>query len=140
MLVRSAVWTVPLFGLTKFWFLPNFEEYAENAHCYTYGPITGLHLVFYFVFVALPLLPAVLLAVFEGPKAVQLIQVGQYPLPGHKVYSKTKYVYGARAKMRGYVLLATLVFLVGLSIKGIGSANQIIEEASEKDLPSCTES
>lgn len=137
---KAMVWAVPLFGLAKFWFLPNFEEYAENAHCYTYGAITGFHLVFYFVFVVVPLIPAIFLAVFEGPKAVRLIKIGQYPLPGEKVYSRTKYVYGLRAKMRGYMLLVSVVFLFGLSMKGIQSANQIIRQAAEKDFPPCTSS
>ncbi len=102
---KTTAWAIPLFGLTQFWFLPKFSEYAENAHCYVYGDITGLHLVMYFVFVAVPLLPATFLAILEGPRAIRVIKGGQYPLPGEKVYLKTKYVYGTRARLRSYILI-----------------------------------
>jgi len=135
--LKHLIWVLPLFAVTKFWFLPWLEGYAEVAHCYNYGEFTGIHVVFYGLFVGLPLLSAIILFIGEGPRSIKVIQLGQSPLPNEKVFTPTKYKYGVKAKIKPYIFFAILVFLLGLSVRGVFWANDIIALSSGKELPQC---
>lgn len=140
LLLKHMAWAIPLFAITKYHFLPWFEVYAENAHCYRYGNITGTDLVFYGLFVGLPLLFAIALFLLEGTNSIKIIRLGQNPLPGTKVFKPTKYKYGFRAKLKPFFLIISMVFFVGLAIKGVYSASQIINMVNPKELPKCKSS
>jgi hypothetical protein len=116
----------PFFIALKFWLLPWFSEYAKNAHCYNYGSFTGVHVVFYGLFVGVPLFISLLLVAVGGKKIFKIIQLGQYPLPGEKVSTPTKYVYGFRAKINSYIFILCLLIFVGLAVKGYVWATEII--------------
>lgn len=136
-LAKHLAWAIPLVAATQFWFFPWFEEYAENAHCYDYGSFTGTHVVFYFVFVAIPIGSALTIFAIEGARSIKVLKLGQSPLPGEKVFSRTKYKYDLKATLAPCALLLTLVFLVGLGIRGIFWANEIIYNASNSPPPPC---
>lgn len=140
LLLKHMAWAIPLFAITKYHFLPWFEVYAENAHCYRYGNITGTDLVFYGLFVGLPLLFAIALFLLEGTNSIKIIRLGQNPLPGTKVFKPTKYTYGFRAKLKPFFLIISMVFFVGLAIKGVYSASQTINMVNPKELPKCKSS
>lgn len=140
LLLKHMAWAIPLFAITKYHFLPWFEVYAENAHCYRYGNITGTDLVFYGLFVGLPLLFAIALFLLEGTNSIKIIRLGQSPLPGKKVFKPTKYTYGFRAKLKPFFLIISMVFFVGLAIKGVYSASQTIDMVNSKELPKCKSS
>lgn len=140
LLLKHMAWAVPLFVVTKYLFFPWLEVYSENAHCYSYGSITGIEVLFYGLFVGLPLLSAILLFLLEGPNCIKIIRLGQSPLPGQKVFKPTKYTYGFRAKLKPFFLFLTMAFFVGLSIKGVYSANQTINMVSPNELPTCKSS
>ena len=140
LLLKHMAWAIPLFAITKYHFLPWFEVYAENAHCYRYGNITGTDLVFYGLFVGLPLLFAIALFLLEGTNSIKIIRLGQSPLPGTKVFKPTKYTYGFRAKLKPFFLIISMVFSVGLAIKGVYSASQTINMVNPKELPKCKSS
>lgn len=125
--------------LQSFWFFPWFEDYANNAHCYNYGSFTGVHVVFYGVFVGIPLLSALLVFAVEGPRSIKVIQLGKNPLPNEKVYKSKKYSYGLKARIKPFLLFVVLLFLVGLSIRGIFWANDIID-LPKKKTPLCINS
>jgi hypothetical protein len=134
LLVKHLAWAAPLFAVTKFWFLPWFKAYAQNAHCQDYGYFTGMHVVFYFVFVFLPIGSALAIFAIEGRRCIKVIQVGQNPLPNEKVLRKTKYKYGSRAKIQPYAVLLILLFMLGLGIRGIFWANEIIYDPNNKQV------
>jgi hypothetical protein len=139
LIVKNLAWAVPLIVVTKFWLLPWFEAYAINSHCYEYTYFTGTHVVFYFVFVVIPVGAALTFFAIEGRRCIKIIQVGQNPLPNEKVFRKTKYKYGAKAKIQPYIFLLILLFMVGLGVRGIFWANEIIYSSSNKQL-SCSNS
>ncbi|ABI39811.1 hypothetical protein Shewmr4_2740 [Shewanella sp. MR-4] len=140
LMLKHAAWAIPLLVITKYWFFPWFEVYTENAHCYRYGNITGTEVVFYGLFVGLPLLSAILVFLVEGPNCIKILRYGQSPLPGEKVFKPTKYVYGFRAKLKPLLLFIALACFIGLSVKGIYSANQTINMVNPKELPTCKSS
>lgn len=140
LLLKHMALAIPLFFIAKYQFLPWFAVYAENAHCYRYGNITGTDLVFYGLFVGLPLLFAIVLFLLEGTNSIKIIRLGQNPLPGKKVFKPTKYTYGFRAKLKPFFLFLSITFFVGLAIKGVYSASQTINMVNPKELPICKSS
>lgn len=138
-LVKVFSWVVPLFILTQYWFLPWFEGYVKKSHCFNYGSYTGTELVFYGIFVGFPVSLVIVLVALEGSKAISVFKIGQYPLPGEKVFKPTKYVYGFKARIRPLILLLLLGFLLGFSIWGYFSASEIIDMAHDMSLPSCAD-
>ena len=140
LLLKHMAWAIPLFAITKYHFLPWFEVYAENAHCYRYGNITGTDLVFYGLFVGLPLLFAIALFLLEGANSIKIIRLGQNPLPGTKFFKPTQSNYGFPDTLNPFFLIISMVFFVGLAIKGVYSASQIINMVNPKELPKCKSS
>lgn len=137
LLAKHMAWAIPLVLLTQFYFFPWFENYAEQAHCYAYGDLTGVHLVFYFVFVALPIGSALVLLAIEGPRAIKVLRLGQNPLPHEKVLRKTKYTYGRRAKVKPIIFLLLIVFMLALGVQGIYWANEMIG-SPPGNMPNCS--
>lgn len=137
LLLKHMTWAVPLFAITKYLFFPWLEVYAENAHCYTYGKITGTEVVFHGLFVGLPLMSAIIILLMEGRRCINILNLGQDPLPGEKVFMPTKYRYGFRAKSKAYIFILVVLFLIGLSIKGVSSASKVVEMVNPKELHAC---
>lgn len=140
LMLKHAGWAIPLFASTKYIFFPWFEVYTENAHCYRYGNITGTEVVMYGLFVGLPALSAILVFLLEGPNCIKILRYGQSPLPGEKVFKPTKYTYGCRAKLKPLLIFIAIAFFIGLSVKGVYSANQIIHMVNPEELPTCKSS
>ena len=137
LLARTLAWALPLFALTKFGFLPWFARYTDNARCLEYGQVTRSELVFHGVFVGLPLLVAILLLLFEGRDAVRTIRLGQHPLPGQKVFRRTRYTYGLRAKLKACLVFALVACCIGLAAGGAVSARQAGKAVKPDGLPRC---
>jgi hypothetical protein len=83
-IVKNALWIGPLLLLFKFWFIPSLAEYSKNANCYDYRPINGVHLIFYGIFMGIPLSMAVIIYLLEGAKAIAAFKASQYPPPNQK--------------------------------------------------------
>lgn len=125
---------VPIFAFLKFSFFPWFRIYSDNAHCYDYGYFTGTHVVFYFVFVLIPIGSALIAFAVSGRGLVAVIRLGQYPLPGEKVFRPTKYKYGFKARIQPFLASMMLVFMVALGVRGIFWANEIIDKVHDKSI------
>lgn len=69
-IAKLSIWAAPLFVVSKLWLMPWFEEYVKTSHCVNYGYFTGTQLVFYFIFVATPIITALALFVVEGPRSI----------------------------------------------------------------------
>ena len=108
----------PLFLLSWLWLLPWLDEYTATANCQFYGELTGVHLLLYGVFVAAPLSLALVILLFEGPRSLRVLRLGQNPLPGEKVLRRTLYRYGWRARLKPLALLACVLVIIGFSVWG----------------------
>jgi hypothetical protein len=128
LIVKNLIWFTPILVFCELWFFDWLGEYAKVAHCYEYGPIKGTHLIMYGLFVGLPFTLATLLFVLEGVKAIKVIKVGQFPLPGQKVVKPTKYKYGNAARISGALLIAAVMFLFGLAAWGFVQAKEITRD------------
>ena len=130
-------WGGPLVAALQFWFFPWLKQYSENAHCYQYANFTGLHIILYGLFVGFPLLMTSLMVIIEGKRTVNIIKLGQSPLPGEKVLSPTKYIYGTQARIKAYLYLAIILFGLGSSVAGYFWAQPFISKISSVDVSKC---
>ena len=124
--LRAVAVVIPLYLLAQFWFVPWLEAYAPRANCDFFGELSGVHLLFYGAFVALPASLALLVLAFEGPRSLRVLRTGQDPLPGEKVLRKTPYRYGWRARVRPLLLLACVGFILSASAWGYFQARAFI--------------
>lgn len=126
--LKIAAWIIPIILVSELWFFDWLSEYVKNSNCYYYGKINGVHLVFYGLFVLMPLTFAIILFIFEGRRSIKVIKLGQNPLPNEKVFSPTKYKYGTAAKVHPFVLFSLILFLIGLSIWGGFQAKELTRD------------
>jgi len=136
LLLCHAGWAVPLFLLTEFFFFPWFERYVETAHCHRYGAFNGLELVFYGLFIGLPLGLALVMLALEGWRSVQVLRLGQSPLPNEKVFRPARYVYGHRARIKPLIFFLLVLFSMGMAVQGFFWAGAMIRDLSP-DLSLC---
>ena len=127
-LIKLVLWLVPLVLVLQFWFFPFLREYAANANCYDYGPVNGVHLIFFGLFVGLPLTLSVILFALEGPNFIRAFKAGQFPAPNQKVLRLTPYKYGNAARLQVSLFFIIILFLLGLSIWGGFQAFQLTQE------------
>lgn len=136
-LLKHLIWAVPLILATQYLFFPWFTEFTDQSHCYQYAGLSGTELMFYGLFVGLPLTFALVVFLLEGARSVTTIRLGQSPLPGEKVFKPTQYSYGIRARIKPIFVLLIVVFLIGFSIKGLFTVQKIIGDLDLKSLPEC---
>lgn len=122
LLLIQLAWGVPLYCVSHFWFFGWLREFSSNAHCYSFGSITGIHLLMYSLFVFLPLFIGSVLLATLGRQALKVLKTEQYPPPNQKVLQRTAYRYGTRAKFMGYLMLASVAFFFLLGVWGAGQA------------------
>ncbi len=129
-LVKVVAFFGPLFLFSKYWFLPRLGEYAQRAHCHFYGELTGVHLLMYGVFVGGPLSLALLVLLFEGPRSLRVLRLGQNPLPGEKVLHRTRYRYGWSERVKPLLLLGCVLFSLGIAVWGGFQAHALTTEVA----------
>ena len=125
--LKNAVWVVPTYLFLEYWFFPNLGEYSSNANCYNYGPINGVHSVFYGIFVFMPLFFALMVFAISGFEAIEVFKIGQYPLPNKKVLNLTKYKYGLSAKLHALLFFICIMGFFGISIWGGFQAHKLTQ-------------
>jgi len=119
---------VPVYVAGYHWIFPWLRGYAKTANCDQLGAFSGLELLLYGVFVGMPLSMAVLLWLVEGRHGLRVWRLGQSPLPGEKVLRKTRYRYGAAARIRPLAAFAIIALLVGIAIRGGFEAHHLVRE------------
>lgn len=120
------------------WVFPFIAWYADNAHCYNPLGYSGILVLWYFIFVGLPLLSAFLIGIFSLPLGVKSLIHQQFPPKGFKVYKPTEIIKGNKAKMKaiGYMIAPLLFVLIG--IWGYFQVNEMpIKSTTELDFSVC---
>jgi hypothetical protein len=134
-----AGWAVPVVLLIQFYFLPWLDVALARPPCLVTERFTNMALLLYGVLCLFPLVFALLLCITEGKRSLQVLKLGQSPLPHEKVYRPTRYVYGSKAKLRPlFVFLVILGFAV-LSAYGSYVVNDITKNIPLSELTACSD-
>jgi hypothetical protein len=88
--------------------------------------VDGVSLLFYGMFVGVPLLVALLGTLFGGVQGLRVLRSGQCPYPGAKVLQRRRILRGWRARLIGWLQLLAPLGLVGVAIWGAGAAGEMI--------------
>jgi len=131
--IKQLLWFLPLFLVTKLWLVDWLSGYADEANCYHHGNITGVHIIMYGLFVGIPLFVAILLTTLEGRRALKVIKLGQSPLPEEKVFTKTKYKYGYKTKIKPIILLCIIGLIIMFSLWGSIHAHALTQNIAPCD-------
>jgi hypothetical protein len=118
--LKHGSWILPLFIIIQYYFFPWLKDYASHANCYIYGNghINGIHLLFYGLFIFMPLSFAVIVFITEGKRSIKVLKIGQNPLPGEKVFRPTKYKYGVTSKIKPLIVLVVIICFILTSVWG----------------------
>jgi hypothetical protein len=106
------------YGAWKLWLLPRLLWFADNSQCQTVFGVSGTTVLFYGLFVGLPLAGAVLIATFTVGVSVRAIRTRRYPPPGQKVLQRTKVRKGWSAVALALAPLLVVTYFCGLAAWG----------------------
>ena len=118
----------------KLWLFPLFQEFANTAHCRVIFGFSGIDVLFFGVFVGVPLLPALLLLAAFAPRGYKTIRFSRFPPEGEKVFRPTRIRRGAKAKAIGYLHILAPLSLFLIAIWGIPQAKSIIAQTKSERL------
>ncbi len=116
-------------AVSKFYFFPWLTQFANTAHCRIVLGMDGQFVVWYGLFVGIPLSAALIVAGFMGSRGYKILRDGQAPPLGEKVFKPTRITRGVKAKMIGYIQLLSFVPLLAFAIWGGFQAHAMSVEA-----------
>lgn len=122
-------------GASKLFFFPWLRGFSEPAHCQSIMGVNGSTVLFYGMFVGLPLLSAVLVGCTVGRRGVTILRQGQVPPESEKVFRPTRIVRGRMAKASGFFHTVAVLPLLALAAWGFFQAAHNVNTAR---LPSMT--
>ena len=110
----------------KSWLLPWFREFASSAPCRNIFGIEGVTVLWYGLFVGMPVAVTILVVSTFGWRGYKIIRDGQSPPAKEKVYRPTKIHRGTRARLIGYIHLWAFLPSLALSIWGSYQAKEML--------------
>jgi hypothetical protein len=125
-----------LVAACKLWFFPWLKEFSAVAPCRTVFGVNGLTVLWYGLFVGLPLHAAVLVGVTSGWRGYKVLRDGQCPPVGERVFRPTHIRRGSAARRIGYWHLGACLPLLALALWG-GLQASDMARASRTQISSC---
>lgn len=109
----------------KLWLLPAFKAFIASAPCRTLLGVSGTSLLWYGLFVGLPLSSACILGLIYGHYGLRILRDGQAPPVGAKVLRPTRIRRGAAARRIGYLCLLAPTPLLAIAVWGYFAAQSL---------------
>lgn len=120
--------------VSRLWFFPWLREFSQAAPCRSLFGVNGAVVLFYGIFVGLPLLVAIVIGASTGRRGYKILREGRVPPSGEKVFRSTPVRRGARAKLSGYFQLLSVVPLLALTLWGVAQAQSLAARTTLKPL------
>ncbi len=124
-------------AVCQLWLFPLLREFSASAHCRSVFGFSGIAVLFYGMFVGVPLLVALLVGVLVGRRGVKVLRQGRLPPSGERVFRRTPVIRGVKAKVIGCVQLIAAVPLLGLAIWGTFQARALVDQFHRQPAPVC---
>ncbi|MCW3107700.1 MAG: hypothetical protein JWQ09_2206 [Segetibacter sp.] len=134
LLVIHVCCLIPCFLFSQFYFFPTFKEFSEHAECHEIASINGVKLVFFGLFVGLPLVLAFSLFLLEGLRSIRAFKAAQHPPPNEKTFTLTPYKYGRAAKVTATIPFLFILFLLCFCVWGGYQANSLTKVVKPCEL------
>jgi len=110
--------------------------YLETMHCHQFFSLTGIEALWLAIFVGIPMLCAITIAIALLPTGYNTLKDKQYPPIGAKVFQKTKIVKGNKARIKGWMHLLLPLIFVAIACWGYLQVGQMPTDADGKLDPS----
>lgn len=132
LVVKALAIGLPIMAFFKYWLLPRLESFSAVAHCYDFGFFNGIELVFYGVFIGIPVSFCLLLVGMEGKRSYLIFKYKISPPLGYKVYKPTEYKTGNKVLIKPLLLMMTCLVFMMFALSGFNTVRHIVE--SEKTI------
>jgi hypothetical protein len=116
----------------KLWFFPWLGQFVASAPCRSVLGISGLAVLFYGLFVGLPLSSAILVSATVGRRGYKILKGNRVPPVGEKVFRTTRIERGAKATVFGYAHVLACTPLIALAIWGYFQAGELKGEIQHR--------
>lgn len=116
--VVGALAGAAVLTLGQGWLFPWLKEFARTAHCRTVWGMDGLTVLWYGLFVGLPLHVGLLVLATLGWRGYKILRDGQFPALNEKVARPTRIRRGTAAQWIGCLHLCICIPLFALSVWG----------------------
>lgn len=113
------------------WYLPFLNWYVDTVHCHTPLGYSGISVMWYSLFVGIPLFCAFIIGVVTAPIGYKGIIHKQFPPKGMKVYKPTKILRGWKGNLTSVFYLLIPTFLILFSIWGYFQVDLMPHEVPE---------
>jgi hypothetical protein len=123
--VVGGVLGILVVGAGKAWGFPWIAGFSATAACRTVLGINGATVLWYALFVALPLLGAVVAGFGYGRTGLRILREGRFPPAGTQVFRPTRVIRSAMARRIGYLHLAACIPFLALATWGFGRASSL---------------
>ena len=110
------------------WYLPFINWYVSTVHCHTPFGYSGISVMWYSIFVGLPLLCAFIIGVFSIPIGCKGLMHKQFPPKGMKVYNPTKILRGWKGNVKSIFFLLIPISLILFSVWGYFQATDLLQK------------
>ncbi|QSX38619.1 hypothetical protein [Shewanella sedimentimangrovi] len=109
----------------------------DTVHCHTPFGYSGISVLWYSMFVGMPLFGAVFIGLFTLPIGIKGLVHGQFPPRGVKVLRPTKILTGWRANLKSGAYVSIPIFLILFSIWGYFQVDKMPQEIKNPDYSVC---
>ncbi len=113
------------------WVFPFISWYADTAHCHSPLGYSGISVLWYSLFVGMPLLCAFIIGVVTVSIGYKGITQKQFPSKGMKVYKLTKILRGWKGDLKSAFHLSIPALLILLSIWGYFQVDKMPHEVGK---------
>jgi hypothetical protein len=118
LLIGGVAAGLAVIAIGKLWLFPWLARFAASAPCRTVSGVNGATVLWWGVFVGIPLTAAVLVVATMGRRGIRILREGQVPLRHEKVTRPTRIRRGGKARAIGYLHLLAWSPLLALAIWG----------------------
>lgn len=111
--------------LSQAWLFPALSAFASSADCREVFGVSGVKVLFYGLFLGVPLFCALVVGLTIGRRGYRILRDGQLPPIGEKVFRPTRITRGTKAKWAGYLHLFSPLPLLAIAVWGLPQAHQL---------------